>query len=35
MRLVTYDAGERTRVGVLEGDDVLDAGFDGYVTLDS
>lgn len=29
MRLVTYDAGRGPRVGLLEGDDVLDVGFDG------
>src|SRR5687767_15885667 len=29
MRLVTYDAGQGPRVGILEGDAVLDAGFDG------
>lgn len=29
MRLVTYEAGHGPRVGVLEGDAVLDAGFDG------
>ncbi len=29
MRLVTYDAGQGHRVGILEGDAVLDAGFDG------
>lgn len=29
MRYVTYDAGAGPRVGVLEGDGVLDAGFDG------
>src|SRR5215208_6889604 len=29
MRLVTYDAGQGPRVGILEGDAILDAGFDG------
>lgn len=29
MKLVTYDAGSGPRVGILEGDAVLDAGFDG------
>jgi 2-keto-4-pentenoate hydratase/2-oxohepta-3-ene-1,7-dioic acid hydratase in catechol pathway len=29
MRYVTYDAGDGPRVGVLDGDAVLDAGFDG------
>jgi 2-keto-4-pentenoate hydratase/2-oxohepta-3-ene-1,7-dioic acid hydratase in catechol pathway len=29
MKLVTYDAGHGARVGLLEGDDVVDAGFDG------
>jgi 2-keto-4-pentenoate hydratase/2-oxohepta-3-ene-1,7-dioic acid hydratase in catechol pathway len=29
MKLVTYDAGEGPRVGVLDGEHVLDAGFDG------
>ena len=29
MKLVTYDAGAGPRVGVLDGDDVMDAGFDG------
>ena len=29
MRLVTYDAGQGPRVGILQGDAVLDAGFDG------
>jgi 2-keto-4-pentenoate hydratase/2-oxohepta-3-ene-1,7-dioic acid hydratase in catechol pathway len=29
MRLVTYDAGRGPRVGILEGDTILDAGFDG------
>jgi hypothetical protein len=29
VKLVTYDAGRGPRVGVLEGDAVLDAGFDG------
>ena len=29
MKLVTYDAGHGPRVGILEGADVLDAGFDG------
>src|SRR3712207_9422648 len=29
MRLVTYDVGRGARIGVLEGDAVLDAGFDG------
>lgn len=29
MKLVTYDAGAGPRVGVLEGDDVYDVGFDG------
>src|SRR5947209_16692105 len=29
MKLVTYDAGSGPRVGVLEGDAVYDAGFDG------
>ena len=29
MKLVTYDTGEGARVGVLDGDDVVDAGFDG------
>jgi len=29
VRLVTYDAGRGSRVGVLDGDGVLDAGFDG------
>jgi hypothetical protein len=29
VKLVTYDVGRGARVGVLEGDDVLDVGFDG------
>jgi 2-keto-4-pentenoate hydratase/2-oxohepta-3-ene-1,7-dioic acid hydratase in catechol pathway len=29
MKLVTYDAGRGPRVGVLDGEEVLDAGFDG------
>jgi hypothetical protein len=29
MRLVTYAAGETARVGILDGSDVIDAGFDG------
>jgi 2-keto-4-pentenoate hydratase/2-oxohepta-3-ene-1,7-dioic acid hydratase in catechol pathway len=29
VKLVTYDAGAGPRVGVLDGDDVMDAGFDG------
>lgn len=29
MRLVTYAAGETARVGILDGDEVIDAGFDG------
>jgi 2-keto-4-pentenoate hydratase/2-oxohepta-3-ene-1,7-dioic acid hydratase in catechol pathway len=29
MRLVTYAAGETARVGILDGEEVLDAGFDG------
>jgi 2-keto-4-pentenoate hydratase/2-oxohepta-3-ene-1,7-dioic acid hydratase in catechol pathway len=29
MKLVTYDAGHGARIGVLEGDDVVDAGYDG------
>src|SRR5215208_2392212 len=29
MKLVTYDTGDGPRVGVLDGDDVVDAGFDG------
>ena len=29
MRLVTYDAGDGPRVGMLEGDEVADVGFDG------
>jgi 2-keto-4-pentenoate hydratase/2-oxohepta-3-ene-1,7-dioic acid hydratase in catechol pathway len=29
MKVVTYDAGDGPRVGVLDGDDVVDAGFDG------
>ena len=29
MRVVTYEAAGRRRVGVLDGDTVLDAGFDG------
>ena len=29
MKLVTYDAGAGPRVGVLDGDGVVDAGFDG------
>ena len=29
MRYVTYDAGAGPRVGVLDGDTVFDAGFDG------
>jgi 2-keto-4-pentenoate hydratase/2-oxohepta-3-ene-1,7-dioic acid hydratase in catechol pathway len=29
MKVVTYDAGRGPRVGMLDGDDVLDAGFDG------
>jgi 2-keto-4-pentenoate hydratase/2-oxohepta-3-ene-1,7-dioic acid hydratase in catechol pathway len=29
MKLVTYDGGEGPRVGVLDGEDVVDAGFDG------
>jgi 2-keto-4-pentenoate hydratase/2-oxohepta-3-ene-1,7-dioic acid hydratase in catechol pathway len=29
MKLVTYDAGQGPRVGVLDGGDVVDAGFDG------
>jgi hypothetical protein len=32
MRLVTYNAGQGSRVGILEGDAVLDAGFDGDMT---
>ena len=32
MRLVTYDAGQGPRVGILDGDAVLDAGFDGDMT---
>jgi 2-keto-4-pentenoate hydratase/2-oxohepta-3-ene-1,7-dioic acid hydratase in catechol pathway len=29
MKLVTYEAGNGARVGILDGEDVLDAGFDG------
>jgi 2-keto-4-pentenoate hydratase/2-oxohepta-3-ene-1,7-dioic acid hydratase in catechol pathway len=29
MKLVTYEAGDGERVGILDGEDVLDAGFDG------
>ena len=29
MKVVTYDAGHGPRVGVLDGDAVVDAGFDG------
>ncbi len=29
MKVVTYDAGQGPRVGVLDGEAVVDAGFDG------